>query len=185
MIFISYQRSDDSVVPKLVRDALTSRIRRRAAAFLDIDSIPPGFDFVEVIRDALDRCSTLLAMIGPHWDPKRLWNPADYVRLELLTARELGKPIVPVPHSGANLPTADELPAELRFLVGLNTFCLGDSSRLDDDIKRLANDARAWVPKVPLWQIAQGDFARATSLDFREPWKLPWRFSDVPLQTTS
>lgn len=185
MIFISYQRSDDSVVPKLVRDALTSKIRRRAAAFLDIDSIPPGFDFVDVIRDALDRCTTVLAMIGPHWNPSRLTNPDDYVRLELLTARELGKLIVPVPHSGAVMPTAAQLPADLEFLLRLNYFRLGDSSALENDIKRLVSDAREWVPKMPLWQIAQGDFARATCLDFKEPWKIPWLFSNEPLQTTS
>lgn len=185
MIFISYQRNDDSVTPKLVRDALTKHIRLQAAAFLDVDSIPPGHAFVDVIHEALDRCTTVLAMIGPRWDPSRLAAADDFVRLELLTAHKLDKLIVPVLHGGRTMPTAGELPAELQFLTRLNAYFLGRTATLVDDIARLASDARDWVPRLPLWQIAQGDFARSATLDFDEPWRIPWLFTDQPLQPTN
>ena len=37
------------------------------AVFMDIDSIEPGFDFVDVLKEQVDQCDILLTVIGPNW----------------------------------------------------------------------------------------------------------------------
>ena len=34
---------------------------------MDLDSIEPGLDFAEVIREAIDWCTVLVALIGRPW----------------------------------------------------------------------------------------------------------------------
>lgn len=184
MIFISYQRSDDPVTPTLVRASLARRCRRDAAAFLDIASIPVGEPFEAVIRAALAECSAVLAMIGPHWDADRLRRPDDFVRLELLTARILGKTIVPVVHGGRALPEASDLPDELRFLLQLDARFLGRPPALADDIERLTDELAALVPRLSLGQLASANVHRSGSLDFRPPRTIPWLFADDTRQST-
>ena len=38
-----------------------------ARVFMDMDSIEPGLDFAEVIREALESCAVLVALIGRQW----------------------------------------------------------------------------------------------------------------------
>lgn len=38
-----------------------------APVFMDMDSIEPGLDFAEVIREAVDGCKVLVALIGCQW----------------------------------------------------------------------------------------------------------------------
>ena len=38
--------------------------RRDAPVFIDLDSIEPGLDFAEVIREAVESCAVLVALIG-------------------------------------------------------------------------------------------------------------------------
>ena len=53
--------------------------------FMDLDSIEAGLDFAEVIRDAVNSCAVLVALIGRQWATvtdenggRRLDNPDDY-----------------------------------------------------------------------------------------------------------
>ena len=60
---------------------------------MDLDSIPPGADFEEHIRDEIDQCDVVLVLIGDEWlDPapgtstRRIDQPNDFVRLEVMTS---------------------------------------------------------------------------------------------------
>ena len=76
--------------------ALLPALRREFGdrIFKDTDNIPPGEDFVRFIKQELQSCSVLLAIIGKDWptaqDPRlrtrRLDNPDDFLRVELSTA---------------------------------------------------------------------------------------------------
>src|SRR5262249_1408299 len=100
-IFISYRRTDSKHTTSRIHDRLRLEFGK-GHVFKDVDSIPLGTDFREVLRDKLGRCRVALAVIGPTWatiadaDGKpRLMNPADFVRLELesLLARKI--PVIP------------------------------------------------------------------------------------------
>ncbi len=101
---------------------------------MDLDSIEPGLDFAEVIREAVDSCAVLVALIGPQWatltdkeDRRRLDNPDDYVRFEIQTALECGVRVIPVLVDGALMPEPEQLPAEMQKLARLQAQELGDS----------------------------------------------------------
>ena len=143
-IFISYRREDSSGHVL----ALLPALRRRFGAnrvFKDTDNIPPGEDFLKHIRRELETCSVLLAIIGREWltvqDPRlnrpRLENPNDFLRVEVGTAlaRESVR-VIPVLVERASMPSADDLPPDLKALSYRNALELSDA-RWDSDVQLL------------------------------------------------
>src|SRR5688572_26250725 len=102
-IFISYRREDASGYAGRLCDDLVARLGRDHV-FMDIDTLPPGVDFVKSLDDALRTGDVVLAVIGPRWASatdaagnRRLDNPDDWVRLEIATAlARSGIRVVPV-----------------------------------------------------------------------------------------
>jgi class 3 adenylate cyclase/tetratricopeptide (TPR) repeat protein len=131
-VFISYRRSDVAGQAGRLYDALSQRLGADQV-FMDVDTIPVGVDFAEVLREALDGCNILLALIGKGWtdardrnDRRRLDLPDDYVRLELETAFERRIPILPVLLQDAEMPAESELPSSLASLARVNALELSD-----------------------------------------------------------
>jgi hypothetical protein len=69
--------------------------------FLDVNSIAPGLDFVDVLTDQVSSCDALVAIIGRDWvsavdkdQRRRLDNPNDFVRIEIEAALERTIPII-------------------------------------------------------------------------------------------
>ena len=68
----------------------------------------------------------VLAPIGPGWagntDPKtgqrRLEDPKDFVRIEICAALSRTIPVIPVLLDNAPMPNAEQLPEDMRKLVG-------------------------------------------------------------------
>ena len=121
-IFISYRRADSDGWAGRLRDAL--RVRFGDLVFQDVDNIPDGEIFSDVIDRALQECDVALVIIGPNWASaedengrRRLDQEDDWVRTE--TAMVLNRKIrvIPVLVGGARLPRAEELPADLRSLT--------------------------------------------------------------------
>lgn len=136
-IFLSYRRGDGGHAGRLT-DALRARLGAKSV-FQDVTAIAPGRDFTTAIDSALDSCDAALAVIGPGWlsasTPEgvhRLFEPGDYVRLELSRALERTVVVVPVLVGGARLPAAADLPAELRTLVQRQTVVLHDETWHED-----------------------------------------------------
>ena len=65
-IFVSYRREDSSDVTGRIFDHLKTAFGEEHV-FKDVDSIPLGTDFREVINEAIQRCDVLLAIIGEEW----------------------------------------------------------------------------------------------------------------------
>ena len=123
-IILSYRRSDSDVITGRIRDNLASRYGEDAV-FMDIDSIPLGFDYRKQIKDALLENKIFIAVIGPKWlggkgKDARINEETDPVRIEVETALQQGSPVVPVLVSGAMMPKATELPPSLQNLCYLN-----------------------------------------------------------------
>jgi len=123
-IFISYRRDDSKhaagrLFGHLAQKFPTSRI------FMDIDKIDPGEKFAEVIKERVESCQILIAVIGPHWldardadGKRRLDNPEDFVRLEVSAALERGIRVMPVLVDDAEIPKSTQLPPDLQGIIG-------------------------------------------------------------------
>jgi YVTN family beta-propeller protein len=131
-IFISYRRGDAGGYAGRLYDQL-SQVFGPERVFMDIDTLAPGADFVEHIRNAIRSADAVLALIGHSWievrddqGHRRLDNPTDVVRLELAAGLEHGILVIPVLVNGAKMPRPDDLPEELRPLAGRNALDLTD-----------------------------------------------------------
>jgi len=123
-IILSYRRSDSDVITGRIRDNLANHYGEDAV-FMDIDSIPLGFDYREQMRDALSDNKVMIAVIGPKWlggrgKDARINANNDPVRIELETAFQQGMRIIPVLVSGATMPKAADLPQSLQGLCYIN-----------------------------------------------------------------
>jgi hypothetical protein len=122
-IFISYRREDSKWPARQIYNAFLRHLPNEQV-FMDIDSIPPGADFVETLQGQVRQCEIVLALIGPGWagytDPKtgqrRLENPKDFVRIEICAAFSRAIPVVPVLLDGARMPDVEQLPEDMRTL---------------------------------------------------------------------
>jgi Tfp pilus assembly protein PilF len=140
-IFINYRREDSAGHTGRLFDRLSARLPGRV--FMDIDTLEPGVDFVEVIEKAVGSCQVLIVVMGQEWlrvkdaaGRRRLDDPADYVRLELATALQRNIRVIPVLVQGAPMPRAEELPADLAKLARRNAIELSDA-RWAYDVDRL------------------------------------------------
>jgi hypothetical protein len=143
-IFLSYRREDATPYARLLQSELTERFPD-ARVFMDLDSIEPGLDFVEVIERAVGSCAVLVVLIGRQWatladegGQRRLDDPDDFVRSEVQTALERGVRVIPVLVDGARPVRRQELPDELQKLARLNALELS-SGRYRYDADRLFN----------------------------------------------
>jgi TIR domain len=136
-VFICYRRSDAQDSAGRLYTELTNGFPD-ARIFLDVDEIPPGKDWREVIDGAVGQCDVLLAVIGRQWvrtksrGEPRLVDPDDRLRREIQTALARGIDVIPVLVQGASLPKADELPDELRDLAYREAIAIRHESWRDD-----------------------------------------------------
>jgi hypothetical protein len=137
-VFLSYRRRDNPYLAKQLRDVLVSRVGAENV-FLDATDISPGRDFTSAIGRAIARTDVLVALIGPGWDISRLHDPDDLVRAELMTARRMGRRVLPVLHSEEVMPRVDDLPEDLAWLAFCNAFVIGSSLTYEDDLVRLTD----------------------------------------------
>ena len=152
-IFLSYRREDAAPYARLLQFQLRDRFPD-VRVFMDLDSIEAGLDFAEVIREWVDSCAVLVALIGRQWATladeqgrRRLDNPDDFVRFEVQAALERGVRVIPVLVDGARPLRSEQLPAELHKLARLNALELSysryeyDAGRLFDLIQRVLAEA--------------------------------------------
>ena len=143
-IFISYRREDAIAHVNALFTPLRNRFGEERV-FKDTDNIAPGQDFTKVIQSQLKTCSVLLAVIGKHWltakkpksDIRRIDDPHDYLRVEIVTAlRNDSVLVIPILVGDATMPTAEDLPEDLVPLSYRNGFELRDS-RWESDVTLL------------------------------------------------
>jgi TIR domain len=100
-IFISYRRDDTRYQARLIHASLCKAVPSDHV-IMDVDSIPPGTNFRKILKDWVDQCEVLLALIGSGWIDARdlktkgwlLDNKSDFVRIEIGEALARNIPVV-------------------------------------------------------------------------------------------
>lgn len=147
-VFISYRRDDSRYQARMIYSALCQTVTREHV-FMDVDSIPLGANFRKILKDWVDQCEVLLALIGQGWvdanDPKtsrrRLESADDFVRIEISEALARGIPVVPVLLDGAAMPDRNLLPDDMKELVDRQAEFV-EYRTFDADVERLIRKLR-------------------------------------------
>lgn len=147
-IFINYRRQDTEGYVGRLYDHLTRHFDQNDI-FMDVDSIRPGADFVKTLEDAVAECDVFLAIIGPQWlnaadetGSRRLdqWN--DFVRIEIASALNQNKLVIPVLVGNAKMPAPQHLPDDIAGLARRNAIELSHQ-RFVYDVDRLVASIRS------------------------------------------
>jgi Sulfatase-modifying factor enzyme 1/TIR domain len=158
-VFISYRRNDTKYQARMIHEAF-SRVLPREHVFMDVNSIGPGANFRKSLKDWVDSCEVLLALIGPDWanatDPntgrRRLENPSDLVRIEIGEALARSIPVVPTLIDGTPMADVASLPDDLKELVDRQAEFV-EYRTFDADVERL-------IKKLGLAEASQEAAAR-------------------------
>ena len=141
-VFISYRRDTAAGEARALFNDLAARLGQDFV-FMDVDCISLGRDFRKELQRTLAACDIVLVMIDKDWaaakDDKghnRLENAGDFVRMEIETALKRDIAVTPVLIKGAKMPTADELPAEIKDLAYRNGFELSHT-RWELDVREI------------------------------------------------
>jgi hypothetical protein len=151
-LFISYRRGETSGQARALHDRLAQRFGPDRV-YMDVDSIALGADFVQNIEQALDSSAAVLVLIGRDWmrragGEQPFDDPGDFIRLEVGTALRLGVPTIPILVERASMPTAAELPEELRPLARRHALEL-ENGRWEYDVSRLVTAVEPLLGSTP------------------------------------
>src|SRR5215472_743819 len=146
-VFISYRRDDSASAAGRVHDRL-EREFGRDLLFMDVDSVPLGVNFVNVLSEEVAKCDVLLAVIGPNRlnardedGNRRLDNLHDFVRIEIGAALQRNIPVIPILLDGAKVPKPNQLPKELEEFSLRNGLDVRHAS-FHNDIDRLVQSLK-------------------------------------------
>ncbi len=139
--FVSYRRADSAYPAQFIAQHVDQHFGK-GTAFIDVKGIPIGADFRRYLVTALESADALLVVIGNWWlaeqdGRRRLDDPNDYVRLEIMTAMSAKIPIIPVVVEDAKMPGEADLPPALRELSYLNCAEVRSGRDSEQHISRL------------------------------------------------
>ncbi len=170
-IFINYRRQDSEGYVGRLYDRLLGSFDRDDV-FMDVDNIPVGADFVAALEQAVAACDVFIAVIGPHWltasdesGQRRLdqWN--DFVRIEIVSALQHNKLVIPVLVGRARMPNPAQLPEDMAALARRNAIELSherfsyDVDKLIERIREALSHARRHKPRADAARIAEKEAA--------------------------
>ena len=152
-IFVSYRREDSSDVTGRIFDYLKTAFGEKHL-FKDVDSIQLGTDFRDAIKQGVNQCHVLLAIIGDEWlkatdkaGARRLDDPDDFVRLEITSALDRNIPVIPVLVEGATVPKQVDLPPPLQRLAFRNAIQVRPDPDFHNDMERLCDALSQFVER--------------------------------------
>lgn len=126
-IFINYRREDSRADSGRLYDHFKEQFPGRV--FQDVGSLEPGVEWPVAIAEMLNQTSACIVVIGKSWldirdqaGKRRLDNPDDPVRQEIVTALQHKTPIFPVLVGRAEMPKEEDLPEDLRPLCRLEAY---------------------------------------------------------------
>jgi hypothetical protein len=146
-VYVSYRRDDAPDAAGRIYDRLAAQYGPDRV-FFDVDTIPPGEDFVELINQRVAECDVLIAVIGRRWltvkdgaGSRRIDNPHDYVHVEIAAALKRRILVVPaLAGERVEVPKEDQLPPPLRALSHRNAINL-TAERFGDGTHKLIADS--------------------------------------------
>ena len=159
-VFVCYRRADSLHVAGRLRDRLEQALGA-GRVFMDVHDIEIGEDFRVKIRSTLSQVDVVLVLIGPRWDPGRLRDPHDFVRLEITEALVQERRVIPVLLDGAEMPASTAVPESVAELCYRNATPLRPDPDFHGDVDRML---RALQANVPVAQDARPSEAPAPPL---------------------
>lgn len=164
-ILINYRREDSRGSTGRLYDRLSDHFTHEQV-FMDVDTIEPGEDFVKVIEEAVTSCDVFIAVIGPDWltienrkEQRRIDDPDDFVRLEIVAALERDIRVIPVLVEGATMPQISDMPSALKPLARRNAIEISHT-RFDLDANRLIQAVESALEQIMKEKKAQEDAKR-------------------------
>jgi hypothetical protein len=161
-IFLSYRRDDAEGQAGRLFDDLVKHFGEDSV-FMDVAGIEPGKDFRRVIDEKIASCGVLLTLIGKNWlaainenGKRRLDDEKDFVRLEIASALKRSIPVIPVLVRGAQMPVAEQLPAEIADLAYRNATELSHA-RWETDVASLIKALSQYVKPLPEKTVVASD----------------------------
>ncbi len=148
-IFINYRREDTWHAAGWLHELLIAEFGSERV-FMDVESMAAGVDFHDMLKTEVSKCQVFLTIIGPDWlkvidnnsGKRRIDNPDDWVRIEILQALSLQLLVIPVMIGDApNLRVAN-LPEEMDILARKNAVRLRPE-RFNADANGLITQIRA------------------------------------------
>jgi pterin-4a-carbinolamine dehydratase len=186
-VFINYRRRDSSPIARWLAEAIGQNFGKDHV-FLDTSAIQSGVKWPESITLALKKAAVIIAIIGPEWlraldkySKRRIDDPNDWVRNELLYAIQHNIPIIPLLVLNAELPDREGLPQPLRSLNDSQAFVFREEeweadlgrlfTRLEDfGFKRMAPQVRYPVPSKRADKLTDKELVKV--LKRLSQWKL-------------
>jgi hypothetical protein len=156
-VFINYRVVDNPLGAAGIHDALVRKFGKENV-FRDSVSLEAGEDYPAAIWHALAKSEVLVSIVGPQWlslrDPdgvRLIDRERDWVRRELVMARERGITILPVflrdVPAHAPLITADMLPADIAWFAHIQMFTFSQLT-FGVDLERLAARLTELAPSL-------------------------------------
>ena len=137
-VFLRYRWQDSAPSAGRIYDRLVAHFGVEHV-FRDIDTLAPGAEFAQVIRERIENCDVVVVVIGSQWlsiadasGKCRLDHPHDLLKAEIAEALTHRKLVIPTLVEGARRPTRAEFPLEI---VGL-----GDRNIIEISELRFAYD---------------------------------------------
>jgi hypothetical protein len=150
-LFLSYRPDNSLDVTDRIYDRLCDAFGR-AHVFTDVDSAKRGLDVRKSVRSVVDRCDVFVAVVDDRWltatgpgGARRLFEPADLVRIEIERALQRTIPIIPVLVRGATVPSEKELPASIAAISYRHGIPVRSDPDFHSDVDRLINGIRAYA----------------------------------------
>lgn len=156
-IFINYRTVDAALGAVLLDQRLTARFGADAV-FRDSRSLDLATEFEPALWRRLRRSDLVLVVIGPHWlsesrgGRRLIDHPDDFVRREIAEALRLDIDVLPVLIGDSRLPTAADLPKDLRGLAGRQAYPVrarDPEPDLDRLVDKLAGRGDLPTPPAP------------------------------------
>jgi hypothetical protein len=157
-VFVSYRRDDVPDATHRLVEHLEQRFGKQGV-FLDVDRIPAGRPFAQVISEWVIECKVFLVIIGHNWPGTRnergiprIKGASDFVRLEVEAALAAGVAVIPVLIEDAPVPAVEDLPESMAALPSLQAFKLTrdhwaiDVERLERTMEAIAGIPEAHSP---------------------------------------
>ena len=158
-VFLSYRRNDSGGWAGRLRDHLVLRYGEDHV-WQDVDDLTIGSDYLPQILDNIAVADAVLIVIGPHWldagakgGKKRLANPKDVLRTEIVHALRKKSGVIPTLVGGAAMPNPKDLPRPVAPLLKRDGIAITDADwgrsmqLLFEKLQDLSRAARAGVKR--------------------------------------
>jgi TIR domain-containing protein len=148
---VSYRKDENKWEAGRIKDWLTRALGDNSV-FRDTDSIRAGKDFRQELDAAVGKCKIMLALIGPTWlkrnkGTRRIDSENDWVRIEIESALQRHRLVIPVLLDDATMPRDTSLPESLRELAYRQAYTLREST-FERDVTGLIEQVRAHVAEL-------------------------------------